>query len=577
MYKGQVLAGRPHGKGQYWAPAVRPGGAVRLVYEGDFCKGVREGQGTAYEHSGEVYTGAWQQNKRTGPGRLAYKDGSIYDGMWHADRRHGVGTFYHTSGDIFVGTFVDGKRHGLGTTYMPSRGKKYVAEYVNDCPSCGSFFDLGDDDVEPPPSQQLRGTIAAGTLRQHLASQQPPSQLPVLQLSQPSKVLAKEFVAVRQQRKQLKPGAADAAAAGDNTLPADSISLLRHAFILIAGGDDTAAFVLPHQLQELMVLAGLDPAAASVVKLLGLLQERIARAAGSGGEARLHLDEFLGVVCFFRQQPLEVLEHEQVQQAAADAAARAAAAAAAEEEGGEEEQQQCEEGQESWQEHAEGDDAMQPAAAAAADTSSVPAWGAATDEDMLERHIEQHRSRGQSAAAKPAPEPDLVVSCLDIADPESGAQAAAEPQQAAEPQAAEQQAAEQQVAESGKAPGSSLQVQQPELPSAVDLVGCASSEACEAADGEPQCQIEEAAPAGGAAASHMVDDTESTATATAEASAASAAESKLEAASSGAADQMGDEAGDRADAIPEGDTEAGPAEDAGVEATAAGAASGQAV
>lgn len=67
-------------------------------------------------------------------------------------------------------------------------GKKYVAEYVNDCPSCGSFFDLGDDDVEPPPSQQLRGTIAAGTLRQHLASQQPPSQLPVLQLSQPSKV-----------------------------------------------------------------------------------------------------------------------------------------------------------------------------------------------------------------------------------------------------------------------------------------------------------------------------------------------------------------------------------------------------
>jgi hypothetical protein len=67
-------------------------------------------------------------------------------------------------------------------------GKKYVAEYVNDCPSCGSFFELGDDDVEPPPNPQLRGTIAAGTLRQHVASQQQPSQLPALQLSQPSKV-----------------------------------------------------------------------------------------------------------------------------------------------------------------------------------------------------------------------------------------------------------------------------------------------------------------------------------------------------------------------------------------------------
>jgi hypothetical protein len=67
-------------------------------------------------------------------------------------------------------------------------GTKYVAEYVNDCPSCGSFFELGDDDVEPPPNQQLRGTIAAGTLRQHVASQQQPTQLPALQLSQPSKV-----------------------------------------------------------------------------------------------------------------------------------------------------------------------------------------------------------------------------------------------------------------------------------------------------------------------------------------------------------------------------------------------------
>jgi hypothetical protein len=58
-------------------------------------------------------------------------------------------------------------------------------------------------------------------------------------------VLAKEFVAVRQQRKQLKPGSktATAAAAGDNTLPAESISLLRHAFILIAGEHRLPVFV----------------------------------------------------------------------------------------------------------------------------------------------------------------------------------------------------------------------------------------------------------------------------------------------------------------------------------------------
>jgi hypothetical protein len=62
-------------------------------------------------------------------------------------------------------------------------------------------------------------------------------------------VLAKEFVAVRQQRKQTKPGAATATTAAglDNTLPADSISLLRHAFILIAGERQASLYVCLQQ------------------------------------------------------------------------------------------------------------------------------------------------------------------------------------------------------------------------------------------------------------------------------------------------------------------------------------------
>lgn len=127
-YVGQVLAGRPHGQGQYWAPVslcmwlcicwqlpmllnvtdamaagetgtctrttvvdssvytvllraavvclldsqgVRPGQPLQLEYEGQFCRGVREGQGTAHFNSrGETYSGCWQDGRRTGPGRL---------------------------------------------------------------------------------------------------------------------------------------------------------------------------------------------------------------------------------------------------------------------------------------------------------------------------------------------------------------------------------------------------------------------------------------------------------------------------------------------------------------------------
>lgn len=159
------------------------------------------------------------------PGKLTYADGVVFEGMWRADRRNGVGTLHSTNGDVFVGSWMQDQRQGLGTTYMPSRGeldcrkaqslhvthadvltpirqaarsaltadgvcpagKKHVAEYLNDMPTCGSFFELTDDDVEAPPNQQLRNTIISHALQAAVAGKQSPG-LPVLQLMQPSKV-----------------------------------------------------------------------------------------------------------------------------------------------------------------------------------------------------------------------------------------------------------------------------------------------------------------------------------------------------------------------------------------------------
>lgn len=46
------------------APDVRP----KLVYEGEWVKGIREGTGTYYYANGEVYNGQWQRNQRNGQG-----------------------------------------------------------------------------------------------------------------------------------------------------------------------------------------------------------------------------------------------------------------------------------------------------------------------------------------------------------------------------------------------------------------------------------------------------------------------------------------------------------------------------
>lgn len=47
----------------------KPGSALQLVYEGEFVRGVRHGQGTSYSGSrSEVFSGQWVDGKRTGLG-----------------------------------------------------------------------------------------------------------------------------------------------------------------------------------------------------------------------------------------------------------------------------------------------------------------------------------------------------------------------------------------------------------------------------------------------------------------------------------------------------------------------------
>lgn len=71
------------------------------------------------------------------------------------------------------------------------------------------------------------------------------------------------------------------------------------------------------------MLAGLDPAAPAVVKLLTLLQQRVEARGG----AKLFLDDLLDVANFFRQTTMAEQMQQQRQQAATEGAVAAAAAA----------------------------------------------------------------------------------------------------------------------------------------------------------------------------------------------------------------------------------------------------------
>ncbi|KAK9833875.1 hypothetical protein WJX74_008530 [Apatococcus lobatus] len=109
IYEGDVLAGKPQGFGRYYTDGTR------LLYEGNWVKGVREGSGTLYYPSGEVYSGQWHLNKRHGLGAMTYRSGDKYEGHWHLDMRHGQAQYVSQAGDIFDGTYKNDLRDGPGT------------------------------------------------------------------------------------------------------------------------------------------------------------------------------------------------------------------------------------------------------------------------------------------------------------------------------------------------------------------------------------------------------------------------------------------------------------------------------
>ena len=51
------------------------------VYEGEFVKGKRQGEGTYIFSDGEKYSGQWFQDQQHGRGVFTFKNGNVYDGI----------------------------------------------------------------------------------------------------------------------------------------------------------------------------------------------------------------------------------------------------------------------------------------------------------------------------------------------------------------------------------------------------------------------------------------------------------------------------------------------------------------
>jgi len=204
IYEGSVQNGVRNGKGKFfsvgsnkfvydgeWSNGVFHGYGVcyfgefgcEYRYEGYFVQGQREGKGTMYYASGNIYEGDWHEGKRHGKGKFTWKEnGSYYVGEFvngemsgkgeiiyafsaqapsvqfvQANRylgdfrdslRNGVGTFYYANGAVYKGDWLENKKHGYGT-FTSRDGRVYTSEFRD-----GSIFQDGQLFV-PTPSISL--------------------------------------------------------------------------------------------------------------------------------------------------------------------------------------------------------------------------------------------------------------------------------------------------------------------------------------------------------------------------------------------------------------------------------------
>lgn len=101
------------------------------IYEGDFVKGKKEGQGRfTVTETGQVYIGQFANERYNGRGKMTFSDGESYEGDWVYDQKTGKGKTVYSNGDIYEGDFVDSKKDGRGT-YTFKNGNYYTGEWKN--------------------------------------------------------------------------------------------------------------------------------------------------------------------------------------------------------------------------------------------------------------------------------------------------------------------------------------------------------------------------------------------------------------------------------------------------------------
>jgi len=132
-YEGEMLNGKPHGKGVYYYIGGTRG---KSRYEGDWRNGQWEGKGIYTNEKGDRYEGS-VRNGEFYNGVLTYKNGRRIEGYFEGKsfygpwaKGKGKGVFVYDNGDRYEGDLDDGLplKNGKGV-YIYKSGNRYEGDF----------------------------------------------------------------------------------------------------------------------------------------------------------------------------------------------------------------------------------------------------------------------------------------------------------------------------------------------------------------------------------------------------------------------------------------------------------------
>jgi hypothetical protein len=142
-YQGQFVKGLREGQGEYlsvsrvgrrtykggWAQSEKSGRGVEVwpngdTYIGEYRHDNFHGQGVLSTRRGR-YEGAFARGLKKGHGRMEWRNGDTYEGQWSDNLMHGTGRYFRFKDSCqYVGEWVLGQRCGVGVETRAS-GERY--------------------------------------------------------------------------------------------------------------------------------------------------------------------------------------------------------------------------------------------------------------------------------------------------------------------------------------------------------------------------------------------------------------------------------------------------------------------